>query len=123
MNTLTQPLKSLTTADLLPSLTPHLLSHYQWSDEELTTYVEANQLQLFTCPQLALLAFLNLADQPFEASKEAYQRITAFSLDGISMAGGFKAWINQVFEHITSDFGDILEVEDQTYYVIFKDSL
>lgn len=122
MNTSSHFAYPASTADLIPSLTPHLLTHYQWSVEELTDYVKAKQLHLFTCPQSALMTFLNLAEHPFEASKEAYQRITSLPLEGISTAGGFKPWMNQVFEQITSDFGEILEVEGQTYYVIFKDS-
>lgn len=123
MNITTQSFNLKVTADLIPSLTPHLLSHYQWSQEELTSYLEAEQLHLFTCPQSALMSFLNLVDHPLEASKEAYERITSLPLEGISTAGGFNAWMNQIFEQITSDFGDILEVEGQTYYVIFKDSI
>lgn len=112
----------LTTPDLINDLTPHLLNHYQWSEDELNTYLEEQNLHVYTCPQLALMSYLNLADHPVEAAQDAYQRITALPLESISMVGGFDTWMNQVFEQITSDFGEILTIDNQTYYVIFKDS-
>lgn len=111
-----------TTSSLIERLTPHLLEHYQWSSEELSDYTNRKQLQLFTCAQEALMAFLNLADQPAEAAKQAYQRITQLPLDDIPTLGGFHPWMNHVFQLVTSDYGDILEIDGQSYYVILKES-
>ena len=122
MTNTTSVLPPLTTPDLIDDLTPHLLDHYQWSSDELQSYLDEQQLHLYTCPQLALMSYLNLADHPVEAAQDAYQRITALPLESISMVGGFDTWMNQVFEQITSDFGDILTIDGKSYYVIFKDS-
>lgn len=122
MTNTTSVLPPLTTPDLIDDLTPHLLDHYQWSSDELQSYLDEQQLHLYTCPQLALMSYLNLSDHPIEASQAAYQRITSLPLDHIPMVGGFHSWMDDVFEEITSDFGDILTIDGQSYYVIFKDS-
>lgn len=107
----------------LQNLKPQLLAHYGWGAEEFSEYLSQEQFQLFTCPQAALLSFLNLPHQTMEESQETYRKLTQFPLDEVQSTGDFKSWMRQVFEHLTSDFGDILTIDQQTYYVIFNDSL
>lgn len=111
----------LTTKDLMPILTSHLLEHFQWSEHEFLSYIENSHLHFYNCPQAALMTYLNIS--PFEESKSAYERITDLPLENISSEGGFTVWMDQVFKEITSDFGEILEIDGKPYYVIFKDSI